>query len=157
MENYFQTIESSFTFNPEKFNIEFINGLFVCSIKDKILNETEMLMKDYNYSKIQKCILKKNSRVLFKTENISYRKLLIKLWCQLPINQLLRVTTYNMKLTNEKGFNGYVWCDKLNLSIQDKQANLAVREIINITKSCGFCIELQILLATNEVVHFKDL
>ena len=73
----------------------------------------------------------------------------------MPTQKILQTTTFNMKLTNHNGLNGYKWCPKLNLSIQHKDTNNTVKEILNMIKINNYSIKINIKLETNYIIKFK--
>ena len=77
------------------------------------------------------------------------------IWISMPAQKILQTTTFNMKLTNENGLNGYKWCPKLNLSIQNKDANYTIKEILNMIKVNNYSIKITIQLETNTIIKFK--
>jgi len=69
--------------------------------------------------------------------------------------KILQNTTFNMKLTNEKGLKGYDWNNDLNISIQGKDANLTMLEIIKMIKLNKYHFDISITLNDGNIVHFK--
>jgi len=74
----------------------------------------------------------------------------------MPIQRVLQTTTFNMKLRDENGENGYNWCKRLNLSIQSRDARLTMREIINMIKLNGYSIDILIKLENNNIIKFRN-
>ena len=70
--------------------------------------------------------------------------------------KILQTTTFNFKLTNENGEKGYKWCDDINMSFQDKDANGTLKEILNMIKVNKLTIKLSIKLETGRIVHLKN-
>jgi len=73
----------------------------------------------------------------------------------MPAQKILQTTTFNMKLTNENGLDGYKWSPKLNLSIQSKDAKYTMKEILNMIKVNNYSIKITIQLETNAIIKFK--
>jgi hypothetical protein len=73
----------------------------------------------------------------------------------MPAQRILQNTTFNFKLTNEGGDDGYNWCRHINMSFQDKDSEGALKEIINMVKVNKMSINLSIKLQTGRIVHFK--
>jgi len=69
--------------------------------------------------------------------------------------KILQTTTYNFKLTNEKGKKGYIWCDSIQMSFQDRNSQLSLREILNMIKVNNLSIELSIKLETGRTIYYK--
>ena len=79
--------------------------------------------------------------------------MVIKNKCQKQ--KILQNTTFNCKLTNEKGLNGYDWNKDLNMSIQGKNANLTMIEIINMIKLNKYNMDISITLIEGKEIYFK--
>ena len=47
-----------------------------------------------------------------------YRSVLLDLWKFMPTQRILQTSTFNFKMTNENGKNGYKWCDDIKMSFQ---------------------------------------
>jgi hypothetical protein len=73
----------------------------------------------------------------------------------MPTQKILQTTTFNFKLTNENGINGYTWSRHINMSFQDKNASETLKEIINMVKVNKMTMDLSIKLQTDRIVHFK--
>jgi hypothetical protein len=73
----------------------------------------------------------------------------------MPTSKILQTTTFNFKLTNEKGDKGYKWCDDIKMSFQNKDTHGSMKEIINMAKVNKFNIDLSIKLETGRIVHYK--
>lgn len=73
----------------------------------------------------------------------------------MPTQKILQTTTFNFKLTNEKGEHGYNWNDSIRMSFQSKDSMGTLKEIINMVKVNKFTIKLSIKLETDRIIHFK--
>jgi hypothetical protein len=142
--------------NIEKYIQEVINGELVLTPKETYITEDEInrtiLNSLLNSSKILECIIKNGEKII--SNKSKYRSILNDIWVSMPTQKILQTTTYNMKLTNEKGLDGYDWCEKLNLSIQNKDASLSMKEILNMIKVNNYSIKITIQLKTN-IIKFK--
>jgi hypothetical protein len=67
---------------------------------------------------------------------------------------ILQNTTFNIKLTNENGNKGYEWCPEINMSIQRKDANGTLKEIIKMIKINNYKIDIGIKLSSNEMIKY---
>jgi uncharacterized protein YunC (DUF1805 family) len=74
----------------------------------------------------------------------------------MPTQKILQNTLYNFKLTNENGEKGYIWCDDINMSFQNKDSKGALKEILNMVKVNKLSIDLSIILHTGRIVHYKN-
>jgi hypothetical protein len=107
-----------------------------------------------NKSKILSCIVKNKEEII--SNKFKYRAILNDIWKSMPIQKIIQTTTFNMKLTNENGKKGYIWCPKLNISIQNKDATNTMKEILNMIKKNKYSIKISIKLKTKQIVHYKS-
>ena len=83
-----------------------------------------------------------------------YRQILIEIWKTMPTQKILQNTTFNFKLTEEKGEKGYDWCKDINMSFQGKDATGSVKEIINMIHLNKYALDISV--KTEEgTYHFK--
>ena len=139
--------------NIEKYTQEIINGELILTPKESYITEDEFNRTILNSSKILDCIVKNGEDII--SNKSKYRSILNDIWISMPAQKILQTTTFNMKLTNENGLNGYKWCPKLNLSIQNKDANYTIKEILNMIKVNNYSIKITIQLETNTIIKFK--
>lgn len=139
--------------NIEKYTQEIINGELILTPKESYITEDEINRTIFTQSKILKCIVKNGEDII--SNKLKYRSILDDIWISMPVQKILQTTTFNMKLTNEGGLNGYKWCPKLNLSIQNKDAKYTMKEILNMIKINNYSIKITIQLETNAIIKFK--
>jgi hypothetical protein len=139
--------------NIEKYKQEIIDGTLILTPKVNYITLDQFNKLNFNNSKILKSSINNNENTI--SNKLNYRSLLNDIWLSMPTQKILQNTKFNMKLTNEKGIKGYVWYPKLNLSIQNKDANNTIKEILNMIKINNYSITLTIQLETNEIVNFK--
>ena len=139
--------------NIEKYTQEIINGELILTPKESYISEDEFNRTILNSSKILNCIVKNGEDIISNEKK--YRSILNDIWISMPMQKILQTTTFNMKLTNENKLNGYIWCSKLNLSIQGKDANYTMKEILNMIKVNNYSIKIDIQLETNSIIKFK--
>ena len=139
--------------NIERYTQEIINGELVLRPRKIYITENELNIIDITSSKIEECVIKN------REENISikrkYRGILVDIWKSMPTQKILQTTTFNFKLTNENGINGYTWSRHINMSFQDKNASETLKEIINMVRVNKMTMDLSIKLQTDRIVHFK--
>jgi hypothetical protein len=139
--------------NIEKYTQEIINGELILTPKESYITEDEFNRTILNSSKILDCIVKNGEDII--SNKSKYRSILDDIWVSMPTQKILQTTTFNVKLTNENGLNGYKWCPKLNLSIQGKDAKYTMKEILNMIKVNNYSIKITIQLETNAIINFK--
>ena len=139
--------------NIEKYTQEIINGELILTPKESYITEEEFNRTILNSSKILDCIVKNGEDVI--SNKSKYRSILDDIWFSMPAQKILQTTTFNMKLTNENGLDGYKWLPKLNLSIQSKDAKYTMKEILNMIKVNNYSIKITIQLETNAIIKFK--
>ena len=81
------------------------------------------------HSTIKKCIIKRGIEII-SIDKIYYRPICIDIWKSMPTQKILQETTFNFKLSNENGYNGYLWCEDINMSFQNKDAKNTIIEIL---------------------------
>lgn len=139
--------------NIEKYTQEIINGELILTPKESYITEDEFNRTILNSSKILDCIVKNEEDII--SNKLKYRSILDDIWVSMPVQKILQTTTFNMKLTNENGLNGYKWSPKLNLSIQSKDSKHTMKEILNMIKVNNYSIKITIQLETNTIIKFK--
>jgi hypothetical protein len=139
--------------NIEKYTQEIINGELILTPKEIYITEDEFNEIKLNSSKILECIVKKGEEII--TNKLKYRSILDDIWISMPTQKILQTTTFNMKLTDENGLDGYNWCPRLNLSIQNKDATYTMKEILNMVKVNNYSLKIIIQLETNIIIKFK--
>lgn len=138
---------------------EIIDGDIILTPKKVYISENEINKINIKKSKIQECLIKNNEEIISIKK--SYRGLLINIWKYILISnlstrrQLMKQSTFNMKLTNENGEKGYYWNSDINMSIQDKDATGTFKEIINMVKLNNYTLNISIKLETDRIIHFK--
>ena len=75
---------------------------------------------DLAHSTIKKCIIKRGIEII-SIDKIYYRPICIDIWKSMPTQKILQETTFNFKLSNDN-CNGYMWCEDINMSFQNKDA-----------------------------------
>ena len=63
-------------------------------------------------------------------------------------------STFNFKSTNVNGKNGYIWNEKVKMSIQGKDANNTIREIIRLSIINNYTFDIEIQLQNNEIISY---
>ena len=143
--------------NIEKYTQEIINGDLILTPKvtpkERYITEDEFNRTILNSSQILECTVKNGEYII--SNKTRYKSILNDIWISMPTQKVLQTTTFNMKLTDEKGVYGYNWCPKLNLSIQNKDAKHTMKEILNMIKVNNYSIQITIRLETNLIIRFK--
>ena len=119
------------------------------------ITEDELYNTSLNHSKILKCIIQNKDDII--SNKTRYRSICIDLWKTMLPTKILQNTTMNMKLTNENGKKGYVWNSELHISIQGKDANDTIIEIINMVKLNKYSIHISIKLKSDIIINFNNL
>lgn len=73
----------------------------------------------------------------------------------MPTQKILQETTFNFKLSNDN-CNGYMWCEDINMSFQNKDAENTIIEILKMIKVNNYYIELIIKLQTGKIINYKN-
>jgi hypothetical protein len=131
---------------------EIIDGDLILTPK-KWMKEEEFKSINLAHSKIIKCKIKCGDQIV--SNETHYYSIVHDLWISMPVNRVLHLTTFNMKLTNEGGKNGYRWIDDLGISAQYKCSNGTMTEILNMVNHNNYYINMIIQLANGEKIFFK--
>ena len=143
--------------NIDKYNIEIVNNTLILKLKDTIIyiNEEELKKINITKSSIIECnIFNKNNNIVINKNK--YLSILLDIWKSMPIQMILQNTTFNMKLSNENGKNGYYYDEDLKISIQHKDANNTFKEIIKMINLNKYNINITIKLENNEIINYKN-
>jgi len=140
--------------NIENYTQEIINGDLILTPKQYYITLDEFDITCFTKSTILYCEIKNNYDII--TNKQKYRSILTAIWKSMPTQKILQYTTFNFKLTDEKGINGYNWCSKLNMSFQNKDANNTISEIMKMIQLNNYTIQLKIKLNTERIIYYKN-
>ena len=140
--------------NIEKYTQEIVNGVLILTPIKEYITEEELNNLDLKGSKILEHTIKNGAQIVSQLEK-RWLFVLINIWKSMPAQKILQNTTFNFKLTNENGLNGYVWRNEINMSVQNKETKSAIKEIIHMVKVNKYTIELSVKLKTERIIHFK--
>lgn len=131
---------------------EIKDGVLILTPKPTVITEEEFLPQLTN-TKIMECTIKHGDETISLATKFS--TLLIDIWKSMPTQKILQTTTFNFKLTDEKGLNGYNWCEPLRMSFQCKCAKGSFKEILHMLKVNQYTIHLHVKLCTGKIVIFQ--
>jgi hypothetical protein len=60
-----------------------------------------------------------------------------------------------MKLSDEDGIHGYKWSPELKMSIQNKDSNYTMKEVLKMIKVNNYSIQISIRLETGKTINYK--
>ena len=137
--------------------------------RQSIINNDLILTPIYNYisidvlldlnltnSKINYCIITDIEEEIISNSN-RYFRILIDIYKSLSASFILQNTTFNIKLTNEDGNKGYKWCPEINMSVQGKDSNGTLKEIIKMITLNNYKINIEIELADGTKNNYKNI
>ena len=139
--------------NIESYTQEIVNGTLILTPKLNYITEDELSSTLLTKSTIIDCTIRNGEEII--SEKRKYRSLLDDIWKSMPTQKILQTTTFNMKLTDEKALYGYNWSPTLHMSIQGKDSNNSMKEIINMVKVNKYSMKISIQLETGKIVLFK--
>ena len=139
--------------NIEGYTQEIINGTLILTPKQNYISEEELNRTSLSNSVILKCIVKNGDEIISVRKK--YRSILNDIWKNMPTQKILQTTTFNMKLSNEEGKNGYSWCEDIKMSVQGKDACKTMKEIISMINLNNYSIIISIQLENRRIVIFK--
>ena len=108
----------------------------------------EILKKDLTFSKVLDCIIDNK-----KPDVMSYRNILIHILKKMNKEDILQYSSFNFK--EEEVYNGYNWCEDIQLSIQNKDAKNTLKEIIRLCELNKYILFIQIKLSTTEIITYR--
>ena len=139
--------------NISDYKQEIINNELILTPIYNYIDENELYSKDLNNSIIESCLILDNDEII--SNSMKYFRVLIDIYKSMSASTILQNTTFNIKLTNEKGYKGYYWCQEINMSVQRRDAIGTIKEIIKMIKINKYKINICIKLITNEKIRFK--
>ena len=138
--------------NIETYDQAIIGGILILTPKKSYIEEFEFMRLSFKGSTILNCSVKGNESLV--SDKKKYRQILVEIWKTMPTQLVLQNTTFNFKLTDEKGEKGYDWCKDINMSFQSKSATVTVKEIIHMIHLNKYTLDISI--KTEEgTYHFK--
>ena len=141
--------------NIENYTQEIVNGELILTPKNQYITKEELQRTTLTNSSIIECVIKDIEGNTISNGKKSFKAILIETWESMPAQKLLQTTTFNLKLTNENGNKGYNWCEKIKMSIQNKDANGTMKELLNMLDVNNYNIKISIKLETGRVICFK--
>jgi hypothetical protein len=144
--------------NIQNYIIEYINGDLILTPKQQpvYITEDEVILTPVTGSTVLECNIKDVEGLSISSGKTKYKQILVDIFKTMEPTTIIKNSTFNFKLTNEHGLNGYHWDPCLKLSIQSKCANDTLKEIIRMVKFNNCSIKLCIKLKTAEIIHFKN-
>jgi hypothetical protein len=139
--------------NIRDYIAEIVDDELILTPRKRYITEQEFTSLSLTNSTILESTIKQADTIITKKKK--YRAILTDMWQLLPAQKLLQNTLYNFKLTNEQGLNGYYWCSAINMSVQDKDANAAMKELIKMVRLNRYTMDISIRLEEGQVIHFK--
>jgi hypothetical protein len=140
-----ETLKKEFVIeNIHYYNLSFENNNLVCTLKSY---KTKSVPESLSKSTILSCLVMNPANNEIVSENSTkYSSLLIDIWSKMDIKTIIKNTTFNIKLGDEKNQKGYNYSDKLKFSFQRKDSNATWKEIIEMLELNNFSCEIKIKL-----------
>ena len=142
--------------NINNYTQEIIDNILILIPIYNYISLEELLLTSLSNSRIINCIIKDNEDEIICNSPNSYFRILIDIYKSLPASFILQNTTFNIKLTNENGIRGYIWCPEINMSVQGKCSKETLKEIIKMINVNNYKIDIQIKLINNEIINYKN-
>ena len=141
--------------NINNYTQEIIDNVLILIPIYNYISYEELLLKTLTHSRIINCIVKDNDDEIICNSPKSYFKILIDIYKSLSASFILQNTTFNIKLTNENGNKGYNFYPDINLSIQLKDADGTIKEIINMCKLNNYKLDIDIKLQSGKIINYS--
>jgi|LakMenEpi03Aug12_release.lakeMendotaPanAssembly.Ray.scaffolds.fasta_scaffold39922_3 hypothetical protein len=144
--------------NIDKYMLEFTNGKLILTLKENDDEEYYLTKEQFNKillanSQIFNCVVKNGEEVI--STKVKYKSILIDIYKSMSIQQILQTATFNFKSTNENSTLGYHWCPELQMSIQNKDAQNTMKEILHMIEQYNYSIEISIKLKTDKIIYYN--
>ena len=139
--------------NIDNYSIIIRNGEMILTPIIRKITDDELNIISLTHSNIIKTIIMNNEELI--SNKNKYNSILIDIYKSMPTQKILQNTNMNIKLTDENGKKGYIFYPELNLSIQGKDANGTLKEIINLVKINNYKFDIYIRLETNELINYS--
>lgn len=137
--------------NIEHYSMEIIEGVLICTPKKRTITEDDLCKISFTSSSILDCTVRQRDKLISNKKK--YMSVLLDIWKSMPTTRILHKTTFNMKTTNEN-MNGYKWRPEIQLSVQGKDANQTMKEIIHMVNINHYGIDISIKTHTGEIIHY---
>jgi hypothetical protein len=140
--------------NIDKYRQEIVNNELILTPIKNYINEKHLTNMNLANSKIINCIITDNNDEIV-SYSIKWFRIILDIYKSLSASTILQNTTFNIKLTNECGNKGYRWCPDINMSVQAKDANDTLKEILKMVSINKYKIDIEIKLFNEEIINFK--
>lgn len=138
--------------NIENYTQSIVDGTLVLTPKTVLIKSSTMLKTDLTYSKILSCSVKDNSGNKLSTST-QFNKIVTDIWKGMELQEVFQNTTYTLSLSeNDMHTRGFTYVRDLKIYKQGKDANGAMKEIINMISYKNFSINFTIKLQSGKVV-----
>jgi len=140
--------------NIENYNIKFIDGDLIITLKNDYINEDDLKFINLVKSNIIDCrVSYKNNNLI--TNKTNYMDILIEIWKLYNFAEFIQKTNFQISIKNENGTKGYIYEPLLNFSFIKENENIIFKEIINFIKFNDYTIHTKIKLNNNKIIFFK--
>ena len=140
--------------NINNYIVEIIGGELILTPKDNYITATELSQTCFKHSRILECSIKDGEEVI--TDKTSYLTNLKNIYKTMPAQLILQTTQFNVKLTNENGEKGYQWCPLIQMSVQHKDANGTLQEILHMVRVNNYTVRLRIQLKSGRIIKINN-
>jgi len=144
--------------NISEYTLDIIGNKLILTPKKDIITEEEFEKIDLAKSSILEYkILDITNNIISNNISNKYKTILIDIWLNTPFQEIIKHTTFNIKLTNKYGKKGYYWHDELKFSSQNKDSNGTMKEIIKMCKINNYILDITIKLQNSKIIYFKTI
>jgi len=141
--------------NVNNYNIQIVDNTIIFKPKIKYITKDKIRDISLNGSTVLSCNIVDTQSNNIDIHKLNYNHILTQIWYKMPIQLLLKETTFNYKLGNQNKINGYLYDDNLQFSYQRKDATNTMKEIIKMIELNHFKLDIKIKLKNNNIIHFK--
>jgi hypothetical protein len=136
--------------DPNIFKLEKMkNGNILLKKKCIIINEPEKIC-DYNFSKSSILSCSINDK---KVDKLKYKSIMVNIFDIINSAKKIKTNTLINICDGEKNDNGYVYYEKLNISIQGTDSNYSLKEILTQCNFNKIKLNMEIELENKQIVY----
>jgi len=134
------------------------NTLVLTPIEERpqLITSVEEFRRDHDVtsSKIESCTIHTKHGEIVSVSKLGYFPILKSIWRTMPVPKIFQNTRFNIKLTHEDTL-GYVWDDTLKMSVQCKDANESLKEIMEMILLNNYTLDMYIRLKTKTRINIQ--
>jgi len=110
---------------------------------------------DFRGSAIVRCRVTGGDKTTVITEQTECTAALVDVWATMCAQKVLQNTSFDFKLTDENGAEGFHWSDALRMSFRRQDATATMREIRRMVELNGYSMDMTVRLRNGSRVRVR--